>query len=212
MPPTYRPRLTTRGCDIIDLGCGAVRLSDAAALADQAVHSRPTRTRPQEDKEAERDFELAVAPVRTLCCAHLFCAEHISSWLHGPTSGARCPRVAHPPPLLASGHPATALLHLAPSAPPPSRAPAPVLFLPVAVALLLFILLILPNPLILLHLFVLQLEILPSLPLHARPCLLSSQDSPPPWEKKRLLPPRAHPRPRAPNAPARPALVLEQGA
>ncbi|KAJ7150755.1 hypothetical protein C8R46DRAFT_1124058 [Mycena filopes] len=46
---------------------------------------RPTRTQalPPARKEAERDcgicFELAVAPVRTLCCSHLFCATHIAS-------------------------------------------------------------------------------------------------------------------------------------
>ncbi|KAJ7885815.1 hypothetical protein B0H13DRAFT_2666806, partial [Mycena leptocephala] len=36
-------------------------------------------------------FEHAVSPVRTSCCAHIFCAEHIAAWLHGPASDGRCP-------------------------------------------------------------------------------------------------------------------------
>ncbi|KAJ7133149.1 hypothetical protein C8R44DRAFT_730344 [Mycena epipterygia] len=101
----------------------------------------------QRDREAERDcgicFEPASSPVRTLCCAHLFCAEHIAQWLLGPDADARCPacRAAcsfafgedascslsvggvEKKGLLALGHPA--LLHIGPRTPPPSRSASP---------------------------------------------------------------------------------------
>ncbi|KAJ7676675.1 hypothetical protein DFH06DRAFT_612595 [Mycena polygramma] len=79
----------------------------------------------QREKEAEREcgicFELAVSPIRTLCCAHLFCAEHIASWLTGPASDGRCPTCRAPLSsgrLLALGHPRDK--EQVPRAPPPS--------------------------------------------------------------------------------------------
>ncbi|KAJ7931009.1 hypothetical protein B0H13DRAFT_868963 [Mycena leptocephala] len=91
---------------------------------------RPIRRSSNSHKEAERDcgicFEVAVSPVRTLCCAHIFCAEHIASWLHGPVSDGLCPTCCVPTDattLLTLGHPT--FLHPVPRAPPPSRAPSP---------------------------------------------------------------------------------------
>ncbi|KAJ7088078.1 hypothetical protein B0H15DRAFT_801126 [Mycena belliarum] len=126
----------------LDLGSGA---GDSACPTPQLRCSssdlrRPIPRRPKaaakpktslREKDAERDcgicFERAVAPVRTRCCSHLFCAEHIAAWLHGPHTDGRCPACRAPVPaaaaLLALGHPA--LLRPAPRAPPPSRAPSP---------------------------------------------------------------------------------------
>ncbi|KAJ7657175.1 hypothetical protein DFH06DRAFT_458719 [Mycena polygramma] len=36
-------------------------------------------------------FEPALSPLRTPCCAQLFCTEHISAWIHGPISNSLCP-------------------------------------------------------------------------------------------------------------------------
>ncbi|KAJ6533291.1 hypothetical protein DFH09DRAFT_1406803 [Mycena vulgaris] len=119
----------------LDLGSGVADSACATPLPSQIKRPipyrafRPTRSAASPAKEAERDcgicFELAVAPVRTLCCAHLFCAEHIAAWLHGPRSDGLCPACRAPagPGLLALGHPA--LMHLVPRAPPPSRSPSP---------------------------------------------------------------------------------------
>ncbi|KAJ7686030.1 hypothetical protein B0H17DRAFT_1072882 [Mycena rosella] len=122
----------------LDLGSGA---AESACPTPQPSHIkrpiahrafRPTRSALSAQKEAERDcgicFEFAVAPVRTLCCAHLFCAEHIAEWLHGPSSDGLCPACRAPSgltglALLALGHPA--LLRLVPRTPPPSRSPSP---------------------------------------------------------------------------------------
>ncbi|KAJ7133170.1 hypothetical protein C8R44DRAFT_849392 [Mycena epipterygia] len=97
----------------------------------------------QRDKEAERScgicFDPASSPVRTLCCAHLFCADHIAQWLLGPAADGRCPAcrtscsfafgaddtlVAKGQGLLALSHPALLPLHV-PCTPPPSRSPSP---------------------------------------------------------------------------------------
>ncbi|KAJ7445058.1 hypothetical protein FB451DRAFT_69431 [Mycena latifolia] len=123
----------------LDLGSGAAESACPTPQPSQIKRSVPHRPfRPPRSglsvpkKEAERDcgicFELAVAPVRTLCCSHLFCAEHIAAWLHGPRSDGLCPSCRAPAPemdlgLLALGHPA--LLHLVPGTPPPSRSVSP---------------------------------------------------------------------------------------
>ncbi|KAJ6480589.1 hypothetical protein C8R47DRAFT_1136246 [Mycena vitilis] len=36
-------------------------------------------------------FERALAPLRTPCCAQIFCTEHISTWINGPISNGLCP-------------------------------------------------------------------------------------------------------------------------
>ncbi|KAJ7028374.1 hypothetical protein C8F04DRAFT_67712 [Mycena alexandri] len=121
---------------ILDLGSGA---AESACPTPPISHIRrpipfrpfrPTRTVSTSRKEADRDcgicFELAVAPVRTLCCVHLFCAEHIAAWLDGPASDGLCPSCRAPSAsmgLRALGHPA--LMHLVPRTPPPSRSPTP---------------------------------------------------------------------------------------
>ncbi|KAJ7620344.1 hypothetical protein FB45DRAFT_149971 [Roridomyces roridus] len=94
------------------------------------LRRRVPRRTTSRDKDAEREcgicFELAAAPVRTQCCSHIFCAEHILAWLEGPSSDGRCPSCRAPSSatgLLALGHPAQ--LHLVPPPPPPSRSPSP---------------------------------------------------------------------------------------
>ncbi|KAJ7609837.1 hypothetical protein FB45DRAFT_339795 [Roridomyces roridus] len=91
-----------------------------------------TRTRTTRGKTAEREcgicFELAVSPVRTLCCAHIFCVEHILSWLEGPAADGHCPSCGSPSAatgmdLLALGHPA--FLRPVPRTPPLSRSCSP---------------------------------------------------------------------------------------
>ncbi|KAF7342649.1 hypothetical protein MSAN_02021900 [Mycena sanguinolenta] len=128
----------------IDLGSGA--LESACPTPPLQVRRpiphrpfRPSRQAPAKSsarkrKEAERDcgicFEPAVSPVRTRCCAHLFCAEHITAWLHGPASDGCCPACRAPvsdDALLALGHPALSALHVPPVAPPPSRSASPAL-------------------------------------------------------------------------------------
>nr|GAT51000.1 predicted protein [Mycena chlorophos] len=51
--------------------------------------------RPKPKREPSGDcgicFEQAVNPTRTSCCQHLFCADHIAEWLHGPSADGRCP-------------------------------------------------------------------------------------------------------------------------
>ncbi|KAJ6550316.1 hypothetical protein B0H19DRAFT_1265152 [Mycena capillaripes] len=145
---------------------------------------------PQKDKEAEREcricFELTVAPVRILCCAHLFCAEHISSWLHDPASDRHCPAGRAPAAstgMLALGHPSTS----SPRAPPRHRPRA----LP---PLALFVLLILLR-----FRLTLPLEILRLLRLHARPLSLLPSDNypwahPPRHKKKKPQPTALSPR------------------
>ncbi|KAJ6483308.1 hypothetical protein C8R45DRAFT_300533 [Mycena sanguinolenta] len=128
----------------IDLGSGAL---ESACPTPPLQVRRPIPTKPfrplkqtakssssRRQKEAERDcgicFEPAVSPVRTRCCAHLFCAEHITAWLHGPASDGRCPACRAPvsdDALLALGHPALSTLHVPPVAPPPSRSASPFL-------------------------------------------------------------------------------------
>ncbi|KAJ7493608.1 hypothetical protein FB451DRAFT_1551035 [Mycena latifolia] len=97
---------------------------------------RPPRSALIMPREAELDcgicFELTVVPVRTLCCAHLFCAEHLDAWLHGPNSDGLCPACCSPAPekergLLALGHPAlhSLVLLTPPPSPSPSRSTSP---------------------------------------------------------------------------------------
>ncbi|KAJ7348447.1 hypothetical protein DFH08DRAFT_865999 [Mycena albidolilacea] len=120
---------------MLDLGSGAAQSVCPSPQPMQIRRPTPrrpatssARRAPQKEKEPERDcgicFELAVTPVRTLCCAHLFCAEHIVAWLHGPASDGRCPSCSAPGlDILALGHPGQA--HLVPPAPPPTRSPSP---------------------------------------------------------------------------------------
>ncbi|KAJ7673950.1 hypothetical protein DFH06DRAFT_751803 [Mycena polygramma] len=119
----------------LDLGSGALESGYATPLP-RPIASRPFRPRiargagakkqRQRETEAEREcgicFELAVSPIRTLCCAHLFCAEHIAAWLTGPASDGRCPTCRAPlssSRLLALGHPRNK--DHVPPAPPPSN-------------------------------------------------------------------------------------------
>ncbi|KAL0566452.1 hypothetical protein V5O48_015562 [Marasmius crinis-equi] len=43
------------------------------------------------DKDCGICFEYAVNPARTLCCGKLYCTEHITDWLQGPSSDGKCP-------------------------------------------------------------------------------------------------------------------------
>ncbi|KAJ7249116.1 hypothetical protein B0H12DRAFT_707227 [Mycena haematopus] len=134
---------------IIDLGSGATESACTTPPVQVRTHRpfRPLRQAAKSNsaprqKEAQREcgicFELAVSPVRTRCCAHLFCAEHIGAWLHGPASDGRCPACRAPvrdpsastwtigQGLLALGHPALAALQqVLPLTPPPSRSNSP---------------------------------------------------------------------------------------
>ncbi|KAJ7638145.1 hypothetical protein B0H17DRAFT_1187276 [Mycena rosella] len=51
-------------------------------------------------QEAQRDCgiceEVAVEPVRTLCCGALFCKEHIDDWIYGPAATGLCPTCTAP--------------------------------------------------------------------------------------------------------------------
>ncbi|KAJ6484662.1 hypothetical protein C8R45DRAFT_998946 [Mycena sanguinolenta] len=94
-------------------------------IARRATRKGQPQTQKRPSKEPEREcgicFELAVSPVRTLCCSHLFCAEHIMAWLHGPASDGLCPSCGAPNldiSLLALGHPG--LTHAVPPPPPPT--------------------------------------------------------------------------------------------
>ncbi|KAJ7456241.1 hypothetical protein B0H11DRAFT_2200162 [Mycena galericulata] len=126
---------------ILDLGSGVAE--SACPTPTPSVPKRPVpyrafrpprsgSTQKATEREAERDcgicFERAVSPVRTRCCVHLFCAEHIAQWLDGPSADGRCPSCRAPSVaagLLALGHPAALKAHLVPRTPPPSRAPSP---------------------------------------------------------------------------------------
>ncbi|KAJ7247402.1 hypothetical protein B0H12DRAFT_743011 [Mycena haematopus] len=93
---------------LVDLGSGATQSACPTPPLQVRPHRpfRPVRQAAKSSnsgprqKEAEREcgicFELAVSPVRTRCCAHLFCAEHIAAWLHGPASDGRCPACRAP--------------------------------------------------------------------------------------------------------------------
>ncbi|KAJ7133176.1 hypothetical protein C8R44DRAFT_772014 [Mycena epipterygia] len=131
---------------ILDLGSGLAE--SACPTPTPSYFKRPSQSPPstnprrrsgQRDKEAERDcgicFEPATSPIRTRCCSHLFCAEHIAQWLLGPAADGRCPGCRAPcsfafgedtlsdKGLLALGHPS--LLLMVPRTPPPSRSPSP---------------------------------------------------------------------------------------
>ncbi|KAJ7443643.1 hypothetical protein B0H11DRAFT_2291498 [Mycena galericulata] len=126
---------------ILDLGAGAAE--SACPTPTPSVLRRPVpyrafrpprsgSTRKTTEREAEREcgicFELAVSPVRTRCCLHLFCGEHIAQWLDGPSADGCCPSCRAPSVaagLLALGHPAALKAHLVSRTPPPSRAPSP---------------------------------------------------------------------------------------
>jgi hypothetical protein len=44
------------------------------------------------DRYCEICFKVAVIPCKTICCSKLFCLEHISSWVYGPSPNCqRCP-------------------------------------------------------------------------------------------------------------------------
>ncbi|KAJ7288612.1 hypothetical protein C8J57DRAFT_1707023 [Mycena rebaudengoi] len=79
-------------------GSGAV--SPIVMVPPRRPASLPTASRTPDALKSKSDptandcgicFEYAVAPIRTRCCEHLFCAEHITAWLHGPASDGRCP-------------------------------------------------------------------------------------------------------------------------
>ncbi|KXN84039.1 hypothetical protein AN958_00528 [Leucoagaricus sp. SymC.cos] len=54
------------------------------------------RRRDYVDRDCGICFEYAVQPSRTLCCGMIFCYEHITDWLHGPSSDGRCPSCSAP--------------------------------------------------------------------------------------------------------------------
>ncbi|KAF9068622.1 hypothetical protein BDP27DRAFT_1327015 [Rhodocollybia butyracea] len=55
---------------------------------------------PPMKKEIDRDcgicFEVARTGCRTPCCRSLFCLEHITDWLNGPSSDGKCPSCKTP--------------------------------------------------------------------------------------------------------------------
>ncbi|KAF9445462.1 hypothetical protein P691DRAFT_762489 [Macrolepiota fuliginosa MF-IS2] len=58
--------------------------------------SKIQRKRDAVDRDCGICFEYAVRPSRTLCCGNIFCSEHITDWLHGPSSDGRCPSCSAP--------------------------------------------------------------------------------------------------------------------
>ncbi|KAJ3564535.1 hypothetical protein NP233_g8235 [Leucocoprinus birnbaumii] len=56
----------------------------------------PKKPREALDRDCGICFEYAVHPSRTLCCGMIFCFEHITDWLHGPSSDGRCPSCSAP--------------------------------------------------------------------------------------------------------------------
>ncbi|KAJ7133155.1 hypothetical protein C8R44DRAFT_771986 [Mycena epipterygia] len=126
----------------LDLGSGLTESACPTPTPSYFKHPSNPSTSPstmrhrsiqrQREKEAERDcgicFAPATSPIRTLCCAHLFCAEHIAQWLLGPAADGRCPACRAEIGLdgkgiLALGRPA--LFLIVPRAPPPSRSASP---------------------------------------------------------------------------------------
>ncbi|KAJ6484654.1 hypothetical protein C8R45DRAFT_998919 [Mycena sanguinolenta] len=84
----------------IDVGCRIVQPPQIKRpVARRATRQRQAQTQKKPSKEPERDcgicFELAVSPVRTLCCSHLFCAEHIMALTRPRAPG---PHAVPPPP------------------------------------------------------------------------------------------------------------------
>ncbi|KAK7030209.1 hypothetical protein R3P38DRAFT_3189171 [Favolaschia claudopus] len=64
----------------------------------------PDPTSKEQDQQKQREssdadnemrcgicFEHATLPTHTPCCSQLFCADHISAWLHAPSSEGLCP-------------------------------------------------------------------------------------------------------------------------
>ncbi|KAJ4468112.1 hypothetical protein J3R30DRAFT_3714989 [Lentinula aciculospora] len=49
-------------------------------------------------------FEIARTGCRTPCCRSLFCLDHISDWLNGPSSEGRCPSCGTPCMISANGN------------------------------------------------------------------------------------------------------------
>ncbi|KAF5348520.1 hypothetical protein D9756_009688 [Leucocoprinus leucothites] len=56
----------------------------------------PRKPREAVDRDCGICFEYAVHPSRTFCCGMIFCFEHITDWLHGPSSDGRCPSCSAP--------------------------------------------------------------------------------------------------------------------
>ncbi|KIK69894.1 hypothetical protein GYMLUDRAFT_529506 [Collybiopsis luxurians FD-317 M1] len=85
-------------------------------------------------KEVDRDcgicFELAKTGCRTPCCRSLFCLDHITDWLNGPSSEGKCPSCDTPCTIkngaitiVSAPHPPPQPPHTSSYAPPPlSRA------------------------------------------------------------------------------------------
>ncbi|KAJ7110530.1 hypothetical protein C8R44DRAFT_800186 [Mycena epipterygia] len=125
------------------LDLGSDLAESACPTPTSSYLKRPLRRPPRREREKETErycgicFEPATSPVRTLCCAHLFCAEHITQWLLGPAADGRCPGcralcsfafgedTLPGKGLLALGHPALLKLQHVPRTPPPSRSPSP---------------------------------------------------------------------------------------
>ncbi|KAJ7896565.1 hypothetical protein B0H13DRAFT_2338296 [Mycena leptocephala] len=78
---------------VLDLGTDTSPAS--VSVSPSAPRRAPLRPNFNSTREQEANcgicFEHAVSPVRTSCCVHVFCAEHIATWLHGPASDGCCP-------------------------------------------------------------------------------------------------------------------------
>ncbi|KAK6964689.1 hypothetical protein R3P38DRAFT_3248343 [Favolaschia claudopus] len=62
-----------------------------STLKELDQHRQSEHSDPQNGLKCGICFEHATLPTRTPCCSQLFCAEHISAWLHSPSSEGLCP-------------------------------------------------------------------------------------------------------------------------
>ncbi|KAJ3923907.1 hypothetical protein F5877DRAFT_73844 [Lentinula edodes] len=94
---------------------------------DQKLHGHPDMKKEIADRDCGICFETARAASRTPCCGSLFCLEHISEWLIGPSSDGKCPSCGTPCAMRSNG---SIALANAPHSPPElahtfSYAPSP---------------------------------------------------------------------------------------
>ncbi|KAJ7061679.1 hypothetical protein C8F01DRAFT_1138094 [Mycena amicta] len=81
------------GAESPSAGTGTPPLSPVLLRVKSKEPDRPKLRRPRREPSGDCGicFEQAVNPTSTPCCGHLFCAEHIADWLHGPAADGRCP-------------------------------------------------------------------------------------------------------------------------